>query len=46
MAPERLEISVAALSIAAISYVGSIRMGGLMDPVALTNVVRMMQNRA
>ncbi len=44
MALERLEIQVVALSMALISSAVSVRIGGLMDPVAYLKAVKMIQN--
>ncbi len=46
MALERLEIQVVALSIALISSTVSVRIGGLMDPVALLKAAKMIQSLA
>ncbi len=46
MALTRLEICVVALSIAPISSMMSVRISGLIDPVALSNATKMIQNLA
>ncbi len=46
MALERLEIQVLALSVALISSVESMRISGLMDPVALSKAAKMIRNPA
>ncbi len=46
MALERLVILIVVLSMALISSTESMRIGGLIDPVALSNVAKMIQNLA
>ncbi len=46
MTLERLEIGVVALSVAVISSAVSMRSGGLMNPVALSNAMKMIRNWA
>ncbi len=43
---DRLEICVVMLSLAAISFVVSVRMGGLIAPEALSNAAKRMKNFA